>query len=77
MSTPSNTPLLPPAFYSGTDTEKKLEKDGILSREAIQTTAMLACFSYCICSLVMTFSNKVVLSSYDFKWPLVLLTYQV
>jgi GDP-mannose transporter len=48
--------------------------------EALATQALIACLMYCLCSLLMTFSNKMILASspvgYDFRYPSVLLLYQ-
>jgi len=46
------------------------------SSEGVQSAAIVACFMYCFCSLMMTFSNKAILSTYDFRWPMLLLMYQ-
>lgn len=46
------------------------------SLDAVQTYAILACLLYSLCSMMMTFTNKMVLSVYDFRYPMFLLVYQ-
>jgi len=82
MSISSNIPLLPPS--TGGDSDMKILEMPIHTTtdskpprvDTPQGSALVASLLYSICSLMMTFSNKVVLSSYDFQWPLMLLLYQ-
>jgi len=39
-------------------------------------TILLACLAYSFCSISMTFSSKVILSQYDFNYPILLLLWQ-
>jgi len=45
-------------------------------KHSLQTSAIVACLLYSVCSMLMTFSNKIVLSSFEFKWPMLLMAYQ-
>jgi len=56
------------------------EKESKENAEAASSHALVACLMYTLCSLLMTFSNKILLSpaptGYDFKYPSMLLFYQ-
>jgi len=46
------------------------------SHKVVVYASVLACLSYCICSMSMTFTSKALLSVYHFEFPLCLLLYQ-
>eukprot|EP01111_Echinosteliopsis_oligospora_P017195 TRINITY_DN7373_c0_g2_i1.p1 TRINITY_DN7373_c0_g2~~TRINITY_DN7373_c0_g2_i1.p1 ORF type:complete len:288 (-),score=32.47 TRINITY_DN7373_c0_g2_i1:220-1083(-) len=50
----------------------------IRSKDNVQYWAVVACGSYCLCSMFMTFSNKLILSAsgYGFSFPISVLLYQ-
>lgn len=56
------------------------DDDKDANSEALASQALIACLMYCLCSLLMTFSNKIILSTapmgYDFRYPSILLLYQ-
>ena len=44
--------------------------------KSVQTSSVLAIATYCLCSMTMIFTNKLVLAEYDFSYPSVLLLFQ-